>query len=349
MVLENHRTNSFDALRLLGAWFVIWGHGYILSGDLVNVPKVGGIDVSVLGVAIFFTISGYLIWKSWFRAANWVDFVSARILRIFPALIVVVLLTTFLLGPFVTLLSPGEYFSSPLTYVYLLNSFVLDPQYLLPGVFESQPFTSAVNGSLWTLRAELVCYAAVPVAALLPQKFRPILLGAAGVTLIWFGLTTNVILLSSNFSIASFYWGLFSLGAFAASINISRVKSPIAPISTLLIWWGILSFAPQYLLPLGFVSFAFAVIFIGNLNIPVVRQAAKYGDLSYGMYLLAFPIQQTMLQYFPNLNTFESIAWVTVISGIIAWALWHSVEERALQQRHRLTSWVNARLALLKT
>jgi peptidoglycan/LPS O-acetylase OafA/YrhL len=349
MVLENHRTNSFDALRLLAAWFVIWGHGYILSGDLVNVPKIGGIDVSVLGVAIFFTISGYLIWKSWFRATTWIDFVSARILRIFPALIVVVLLTTFLLGPFVTSLSPGEYFSSPLTYVYLLNSFVLDPQYLLPGVFESQPFTSAVNGSLWTLRAELVCYAAVPVAALLPKKFRPFLLGAAGVTLVWFGLTTNVIVLSSNLSIASFYWGLFSLGAFAASINISKVKSPLAPLAALLIWWGILSFAPQNLLPLGFVSFAFAVIFVGNLNIPIVRQAAKYGDFSYGMYLLAFPIQQTILQFFPTLNTFESIAWVTVSSGVIAGVLWHTVEGRALQQRHRLTSWVNTRIGLFKS
>ena len=204
-MLTSHRQNSFDALRLFAAWLVILGHGFILSGSTERLPLWGGIDVSVLGVAIFFTISGYLIWKSWASATSWHDFVAARALRIFPALIFVVLITVAILGPLVTTFGVRAYFEDFSTYKYLLNSFIIDPQYNLPGVFLNLPVTDAVNGSLWTLRAELLCYVAVPVAALLPGKFQPYILFATGAGLMYIGLGTNVLLMGTNLSVASLY------------------------------------------------------------------------------------------------------------------------------------------------
>jgi peptidoglycan/LPS O-acetylase OafA/YrhL len=332
----SHRINSFDALRLLAAWLVIWGHGYILSGKFEEVPRIGGLDASVLGVAIFFVISGYLIWKSWFRAANWYEFLAARVLRIFPALFVVVLVTVLIMGPIVTSLSLQEYFGNPLTYIYLLNVFIVEPQYVLPGVFETLPFTSAVNGSLWTLRAELFCYAAVPLVALFYKKLRPLLLAGVGLYLIWFGMNTSVVVFTSSLSTASLYWGFFALGAFAASVEIHRLRSVFYPIASVGLWLVIIGFAPPQFHVFGFALLAMGVILVGNLNIPVIRDTAKYGDFSYGMYLVAFPLQQMALQYLPELPTPLSIGLVTVVSVLLAWGIWNLIEERAMKQRQNV-------------
>lgn len=80
----------------------------------------------------------------------------ARCLRILPPLWMVVLLSVFILGPVMTKLSAGEYFASGITWTYLRN-LILVPTHPLPGVFEGH-LTSSVNGSLWTLPLEFICY-----------------------------------------------------------------------------------------------------------------------------------------------------------------------------------------------
>ena len=52
-----------------------------------------GYPLQTIGVIIFFSISGYLITASWSRTKNPLTYGLARILRIFPALIFVVVLT----------------------------------------------------------------------------------------------------------------------------------------------------------------------------------------------------------------------------------------------------------------
>lgn len=89
-------------------------------------------------------------------------YLKKRVLRIFPALIVVVLLTGgfFLLGPLVTTLALTDYFKSNQTWTYLLTIF-LYIHYHLPGVFANNPYPNSVNGSLWTLTWEFLMYIVV--------------------------------------------------------------------------------------------------------------------------------------------------------------------------------------------
>lgn len=98
------RTNNFDFLRLLFASAVVITHSYPLSGladsDFLSDITSSQIALSYLGVKGFFIISGYLIFKSLLRCENLLDFYWKRMLRLFPALIVVLILTV-LLAPFV--------------------------------------------------------------------------------------------------------------------------------------------------------------------------------------------------------------------------------------------------------
>lgn len=127
----------------------------------------GGIfSLANIGVGIFFVISGYLITKSWERGPQAFNYLKKRALRIFPGLIVVVFLTVFLLGPFVTTLSLNNYFSNPQTWSYLLTILIFPLYYggsyfALPGVFENNPFPNVVNGSLWFLPHMLLLYIVV--------------------------------------------------------------------------------------------------------------------------------------------------------------------------------------------
>lgn len=337
---SSHRINSFDALRLLGAVLVIYGHGYVLAGQFDKLPVLGGLAPHVMGVVIFFTISGYLIWSSWNRRSSWQNYWAARFLRIIPALAVVVVLTTFVLGPLITTVSLGEYFASSQTWVYLTNIFMFDPQYQLPGVFPAQPLSDAVNGSLWTLRAEFICYIAVPFSVLLPKAARKFVLGAAALGLLWFGMTTDVVVLESNLTMAAFYWGFFAAGAFVAEVGLLRKASwPITAL-LLVVWLAFAQVGSTATSVLGLTCFAVAILMIGIRDVPVVRDAARFGDLSYGMYLVAFPIQQLLIQNYPSLELGWSMLLVTVISAALAMGLWWFVEAPSLRAKGALGGWL---------
>lgn len=159
------RRNNFDALRLVASLAVVAGHAWPLTG-VSAAPRLGGHLVHHDAVYVFFAISGFLITTSWFRSPHPLRYLRNRALRIFPALVLVVIATVFVIGPLVT--SSPDYLGEPATWSYLGN-IALVAQYELPGVFQANPVT-AVNGSLWTLGAEFACYLGVLAVGLLLRR-----------------------------------------------------------------------------------------------------------------------------------------------------------------------------------
>lgn len=94
---ERARTNNLDLVRLFGAALVIYGHAYPIAGAAS--PGFAANGVATIGVKIFFSIRGYLVALSWLRDPHLGRFLLRRSLRIFSALIVVVLLSALVLGP----------------------------------------------------------------------------------------------------------------------------------------------------------------------------------------------------------------------------------------------------------
>jgi len=274
--------NSFDLLRLLAAVAVIYDHGATLGGHAVK--KLAWTSPAELGVGAFFVISGYLVTQSWRRAPALKTFLAKRLLRIEPALVVSLLVTSLVLGAFATTLPLADYVARPQVWLYVVRNALLYPvTYELPGVFAHNPLPDQVNGALWTLRLEFSFYLGVAALGLAGQLTRRTLtalgVAAAAVFLVLHvvrpELTANDLLRRAD--IAAMFGFLFLAGAFLA------VRDKPIPV------WAALISAPLILTPMWILGLPAVVIWLGSR--PSVGLPA---DISYGLYIYAFPLQQIL-------------------------------------------------------
>jgi peptidoglycan/LPS O-acetylase OafA/YrhL len=307
---------------LIAALTVVIGHSWPLTG-VAHPPELAGIRMYTLAVYVFFSVSGYLITISWIRTARARDYLAKRALRIFPALVVVVVLSAFVIGPAVTSLGIAEYFANSTTWVYLVNV-TLVAVYDLPGVFIGHP-NPAVNGALWTLGPEFLCYIAVLVAGLALRGHRV----AAGIVItVSFGAASLLSPEPWNETFAAMTF--FGVGSIIASASIER-RLPLAPALVAVPVWVILgTLFPMVAIPLAWVALPYIVVASGQRSTPALRRAGRFGDISYGTYLWGFPIQQIVIWSLGILPLWQNIAIVVPCTAAVAFASWHLVEKRAL-------------------
>ncbi len=160
--ISSGRDNNLNLIRIIAAFMVILSHCVPIStgnlysglcGSLFERP----IALGSLAVSIFFCCGGFLIAGSAERHGSAKSFFAARFRRLFPELFLVVITCVFVVGPIKTVLGTKEYFSDYHTYLYLLNAILL-PVHELPGVFSNNVYDATVNGPLWTLPVEFLCY-----------------------------------------------------------------------------------------------------------------------------------------------------------------------------------------------
>lgn len=332
------RANSFDGLRLLGALVVIWGHSYGLRGDWAGSPVLAGYEVQTLGVIVFFSISGYLITASWNRNPQVVPFLLARCLRIFPALVAVVGLTTLVLGPLVSVLSPNEYVARRESWSYLGNA-ALRFQQTLPGVWEDLP-ARWVNGSLWTLPIEFLCYLLVPATLLLAPRPRTAVVAvmtAAAVLITFWPTAESVHLWNTRIHEVATMGLFFVAGALLRTWQVRghRFRPEVA--ASLLAAHVLLVYvAPGFQWHFGWLTLPYAVLWLGTSDLPLLRSAARDGDFSYGLYLWGFPVQQLVVDRLGVLPTGINLVVVLSLTAALAFVSWHVIERPALQMKHRM-------------
>jgi len=358
------RSNNFDALRLLGALLVLVSHAFAVSGR--PEPTFAGAALGSIGVFIFFGISGFLITKSWVREPRPGPFFAKRALRILPALFVVSVLTAYLVGPLITTAPVAHYFGSPLTHAYALRNATLRPDYLLPGVFAHNPYPRAVNGSLWTLPTEARAYAAVACAGLLIAFLggtRPRLEWLRHSRVIVVGslllITLGIILVTLKFAGLSNKFGGYGLGlptpteltggfsqwylflAFGVGAALfvwgERVALRWDAFVAVIALWVLASRAPDLplavrteLLPALVIPYATLVVAFRGTQ--VLRKLTARGDISYGVYLWAFPIEQIVVLKFAHAVTPGIVIAVSIpATCLLGAASWFAVERHALR------------------
>src|SRR6516164_4625964 len=106
------RQNNFDALRLVAAVSVVFSHSFLIAEGAQDhewlIRLTGNQSIlGLVGVFVFFAISGFLVTQSFEETHDPLRFLAKRALRIFPGLFVATLLSAFVLAPVVTTLWPS--------------------------------------------------------------------------------------------------------------------------------------------------------------------------------------------------------------------------------------------------
>jgi len=240
------------------------------------------------------------------------------------------------IGPLETTRPLDDYFSSAETWIYPVRVTLLMPFGAgLPGVFEDNLYAGAVNGPLWSLPLEVFAYLLLfllGLTGLLARRAFVTLVVVAGLAwaAVWVPLTSDAV--GSTYVIAAFAVGAAAY-SFADRIVLAWpiallllpvcIAAGLGPTSVRVVVWTLAAVYLSY-------WFAYAIP-------PIGRVVSRFGDASYGVYIWAFPIQQTLVQEIPSLEPWSLIALATPIVLALAYASWHFVERPSLRHKPRRT------------
>jgi peptidoglycan/LPS O-acetylase OafA/YrhL len=340
------RRNNYDLLRLVAASAVLFGHSFVLIAPEQGARSLDPLSHWMIGVTgfgetlhdfavnVFFAISGYLIARSLLRRPDVVHFVVSRLLRLYPAAILAAFATA-LAGLAFTTLPAGAYLADPQTWSFVMkNSLVFSVDYHLPGVFGANPHGAAVNGSLWTLPHELRLYLytlGLGVLTILRRRWAMNALFAV--------LCVDFVLgLGWPLGLSDLLWRLWLhfFGGAVLAVNGWRPRL-----------WPAMALAAACVALAGTgaaytLAFSLATVYWVHLAAQGrywrAADPGRAGDISYGVYLYAFPIQQGLIALAPGAWTGWRLASaalvVTYALAILSWVL---VERRALDLKDPAT------------
>lgn len=350
----NPRDNAFGFLRLFFASLVIVSHApELIDGNFSREPLVmafGTVTLGDLAVDSFFIISGYLIVGSFLKTGEIVPYLWRRVGRIYPGFILATLFSLFIVGPLAgtTVATQVEWASKSILRVVLLQ------QPYLPDVFAENPIT-ILNGPMWTIAYEFRCYLLVILLAMFGVFRKPALVA----------ILALVLVLASQLLPNQFFETADSLVP-----HLSEIIGELQP--TLRLTGMFLAGAVFYLRPglipqrgahilmaaIGFVVCLFiaplaepGIAVFGSLLIFAVAFGSRGGvinkinaktDISYGIYLYAWPIGQLLVMYAPEMNVFAAGSVTAILSAAAGWASWHWIEKRALEASRHL-NWPNSK------
>ena len=248
-------------------------------------------------------------------------------------------LTVFALAPAVTRLPLTEYFTSPKTWEYFRKCATLigGVRYSLPGVFETVPLKNEFNGSLWTMPVEVRMYlylaavwAALAVAPALRLTIMRFAIPLSAGALLAIMLSARMIgsaVNGANILVFMFLYG--------SSLYLWRNKIPMSPalLAGLLAALAFASFNKTVFFVVYAVSLAPLVLHLAYVPSGRIRSFNHWGDYSYGVYIYAFPTQQTLAFLYPGMSLGAMMASSALVSVAIAILSWKLIEERALAMK----------------
>lgn len=317
---------------------VLISHSFaIATGDVTREPLRLwlGVTPGTIAVDVFFIVSGLLVTQSMERHANALTFARARFLRVWPGLLVAMLFTVFVLGVVLTSLPLSDYLSDKRTWQYLAKNLVVvyRTAFSLPGVFSSNPFPDSVNGSLWTLRHEVRAYAFLLLTWWVAYRLLRRGPWFSGLVL---AITCVAVLMHlralSAVSVESSSWRLYAMFAMGGALYMLRSRVSLA------FHWGVmcaiaLAFAVLYPPAFGYaysLLLPYLVIWLAYAPAGALSYYNRAGDYSYGTYIYAFPIQQTVALALPGISISGLFGLSFAVTLLFAVASWHLIEKPAM-------------------
>jgi peptidoglycan/LPS O-acetylase OafA/YrhL len=293
--------------------------------------------LGLAGVFVFFAISGFLVTQSFEQTASPLHYLAKRALRIFPGLFVATALCAFVLGPLVTTLPLAAYLSRPEPYQYVIGNTLLDQTvHELPGVsFMDNAVGREINGSLWTLRLEFAMYLMVLVlGALRLLTLRgALVLVAFGIACLHYEMLYPLEKTGWVFQLFS-DWGSL-VGFFAAGMALYKLRNTAifdGRIALLALGGLVLSVPLRQFIALFPVFGCYLALWLAvNPRLPVIS-AARLGDLSYGLYIYGWPLEQVVAWLFGGRAAWWEVFLIALpAAALMALVSWHLVERPMLR------------------
>lgn len=328
--------NNFGALRLIFASLVIFSHSpELIDGNRnheVLTQIFGTISLGELAVSGFFLISGYLIIKSYENSPSVMFFLTKRALRILPGFIAASAFCIFIVAP----LSGGIQVINNLLvsdWLKLLFGLAILDIPRIDGVFSSNAVQS-INGSMWTIWLEFLCYLSIPIFAYLGlyKKKLFIITGlmVASIFLflsiyekdVWIPYPFRISAVASSRLLLAFMIGS-AFHLFRDKIQWSLALSTVAFVCLIAcLFYKPLSFAGLYVFG-GYLLFNFAL----NFKNVFLNHIGQKNDISYGVYLYAWPAQSLIIQYYPNMHHFYVSLITLCIAATLGYFSWVHIEK----------------------
>jgi peptidoglycan/LPS O-acetylase OafA/YrhL len=291
-----------------------------------------------------------------------VRFAWHRFLRIFPGFWVCLLVTAFVLAPALyyvredTLAGFWDLMPSPVRYV-TSNFWTSMAQYGIGDLLTNTPYgqlvhRSVFDGSLWSLRYEMLCYVLVLVLMVVGATRR-----RTGLLLVAFGVLVGLMLQDW---IAHDRFGV-------GEVHLQRVVLPVVgdinlalmvPLAAVFLLGGLAACRPQHFVVdarlaalaalvavgtmryggfdvFGVLAFAYVVLWMATLRTPRLKEIGVRQDWSYGVYIYAFPIQMCLAQIgVQKLGYVVYLIASVGLSLVAGFVSWHLVEKRAMKLKH---------------
>lgn len=327
--------NNFNLIRIILSLVVVVAH-FITLLDFEDKKILLTVFNSYAAVKGFFVISGYLVYKSYTKNYELKKFYYNRILRIMPGyyfvmiitLIAIIIIFNYDLNNAVNILSISKYIIFNIIFLG-----VMQPN--IEGIFIDN-VTNAVNGSLWTIKVELCLYIIVPLIYIILKKIGQVkgALIIYAISILWI-ITFKYLIINkySNSLIHQFPGQLayFIMGIYLTQFKKIELKYFICSVVSL----TIIHVINEELISTLFTPFFFSLIIIYLSSMKEKININKYGDFTYGFYLLHFPLIQILIEkgIINKEKIISSLLITIVLLMTLAMISWHFVEKRFINKK----------------
>lgn len=338
--------NSFHLARMLLAVLVVLTHAYTLTGLATPLNRLTGGQMNEGSLAVdgFLVISGFLICQSGVRNRNVLKFLRNRVLRLLPAMLCALAFSALLVGGLAYGGTYREYLNlgdnGPLTWMWnWLTLNVQGEQWGISGVFSGNATTS-LNVSLWTIKHEVFLYLVMALLILTTlNRRRPVY-----IVLYLFFLTLQVLLTVFGvrvWDVADVRWWVLSTWNYPRFVETGvyffagtllyahrdmiprRWYLAVISLMTMVLGWHFGMLREVFL-----IAYPYLLCYLAAS--PLCSGFSRIGDLSLGMYLYAYPVQQLGYHLWPDMHPLANFAFTLAVVLPIAWWSWRHVEAPVL-------------------
>lgn len=335
------KRNSLTMLRHALAALVLVSHALAVAFGwqprFHDDPALGPTYLGDLAVDGFFVVSGFLVTMSYLRLGIG-RYLWHRAVRILPAFWACLLVTAVVVAPVVAALEgadPASVFPGSFGHV-THNALLVVRDYGVAGLPAGTYTPGVINGALWTLSYEFLCYLGVVALGVLGALTRRRHLVLLAIAVLWASNLAAVAGIDLPAVQIRRLALMFLLGV-AGHVYAGRIRiDGRLAVASLLVLAGALAWLPDYR-ALAAPAFAYLVAW-GTVRLPFTWNPRT--DLSYGLYVWHWPV--VVVLALAGATAFGQVAFVLLtlgITGVVALLSWRYVEAPALAHKSMPAPW----------